>query len=129
MTAREVRWELAALDPTLVHPRLAIAVSRELRTRIGTGPEAVYAETLVTMADSDRMAYEFAAALAVLNPLLDARLTAWGETAVRLDAHAAEILRHARSVRDARSGMACDLCLQYFDLALDAAKAELGSGG
>ena len=127
MTASESRRTLAQLDPALVHPALGIGASIELRSGRWSGPMATYAATLTTLADSERMADEFAAALAVLNPLLDARLFGDGERGTVLDARAGAILRCAEAVRDARSGMGCDLALSYLDLALDDARAELGA--
>lgn len=126
MTAAEVRQALVHFDPRLVHAALGIGASVELRRRKWPEPMKTYAATLVAMSDSDRMPYEFEHALATLNPLLDARLAASGERAEVFDARAAEILRHAIAVGNARSGMACDLCLDYFDLALDDARKDLG---
>ena len=126
MTAQEMRREVIRLDPGLVHKDLGIGRSVELRLRKWSEPYRTYAATLVAMADSDRMPYEFEAALAALNPLLDARLAALGDRAERLDALAAEVLKHAIAVGNARSGMACDLCLDYFYLALNEVRKDLG---
>ena len=102
-----------------LYPQLVHASVREHGAR--TNAERTYLETLQTLLDSQWSTVEMAEAATVLNPLLDARDAAPEE----VDALAARILKAAQAVRDARSGMACDLALDGLRLALDGAGALL----
>ena len=102
------------LDPRLLHlPSLA---------RKGLAPhEQTYLDTLQALADSQRNPDEMREAADVLNALLDARARA--EDPASYDEIAGRLLKHARAVRDARSGMGCDLALDFLHLTYDEARA------
>lgn len=102
-----------APDPAPIHPAA--------RNGPRTPAERVCLDTLQAPSDSQRMPDEMAEAVAVLNPLLDAR----AKDPERTDAVAERIHKAAQGVRDARSGMACDLALDDLRLALDDARALL----
>lgn len=89
-------------------------------------PERLYADTLRALADSLRSPDEMAEAASVLNPLLDARAATEDPTRrSRLDEIAASAFKAAVGARDARSGMAVEICLDYLRLALDDGREAL----